>query len=690
MGHSIGRRVALALACAVCAGGLPLLGCTHLSTQDRGHEERAAPIPGTPPPKFAAYKTPLTARVVDHRFLTVEAMYLASEMQIGSFDFFEGAIEKEIAKPNDRDFQYMTTVESYWYSRYNMSALVTESRLGLHLVHGPYVSDWALREGRGTDNRDRTEYVRSNKGVLLQEIVPMYQERTGFPRRFEDASPCMLQYASGDPCFPREVDKGTGFESTENILRDQGLRKLYGDSLPARPSGMGTAGNEMWKYRVNYRENFLTLRWDHDGMEPAVDLGAEGQTLMKEVLWMEYFFRGAHHDGRYLGNDPEEGFRGCMLNLMAVSKMLMLKGAMLYDGHRLTGVDPRKFEPGKAYFPHRIGVNLRLAGDLPPRPEAFHIADDSSQLFDQASLLWGLSEYYYFADPSAAGAWRDGWSRVFGRRPPYDGSVMEQKYAVLAEALAGMVLKNIATMHRRPDGSLVSTWRPGHGAEATISTRDLGMAMVALANYARRLGTADPESAALAREMLKTAAAEMSGTLRDSDGSFAEGFDFDTQKPCPGARSLLAQAFAVRGLLGAHQVLGDGGYRKAALDGYSFMNRALWDGRTGVYRSEVGAGVAVYTPMNLGAVLGAMREVILLEKDAKELERFKRFWVQGVDSSGIQQREYEETGERDFSSVDADGDGILRMDAPGGCHGHGIAPVYASRVEIQTATAQAP
>ncbi len=99
----------------------------------------------------------------------------------------------------------------------------------------------------------------------------------------------------------------------------------------------------------------------------------------------------------------------------------------------------------------------------------------------------------------------------------------------------------------------------------------------------------------------------------------------------------------------------------------------------GVYRSSFGTETTVYTPLHLGAALGAVREMILVTKDGKEIERFKRFWVQGVDSSGVQQSEYEETGERDFDGCDGDGDGIARMECGDGRHG--IAPVYAARGE---------
>lgn len=667
------KQIALALT------GLLLLasGCTHLATQDRSPDQKhAETLPGTTPPRFEKYRTPLAAQVTDRRFSTKEAMFLANEMSNGGFGFFEDAMGAGLGL-GDAEFQYLTTVESYWYSRYNMSALTSESRLGIHSVFGPYVTEAALREGQTADNRDRGEYVRSNKGVLLQEIVPLYQARTGFPRRFEDASPSMLHFASGDPHLTRPLDKGVGFQSTENLLRDQQLRKIYGADLPVRPSGMGAAENDMWKARINYRENFLSLRWDHARMEHVIDFGAEGQALMKQALWMEYFFKQSHHGGRYLGNDPEEGFRGAMLNLMSVSKMLMLKSTLLTDGARLLGADPREAKPGAVYFPHRVGVRMRLVGDLPPRPEEFFLTDASSQLFDQASLLQGLSEYYHFADPGQ----KSNWNKVFGPRPGVDGSIMEQKYLVLAEGLARLIFQNLSAMHQTTGGVLVSEWRPGPGRGSLIATHDLSMAVMALANYARQV-RAEPATVEAARQMLKTQADFIVSQLQAADGSVANSYDLAAGAADGGARTLLAQGFAVRGLLEAFKELHDDRYLQAAKNIYTYMNTALWDHATGVYRSEAGARVTVYTPLNLGAALGAMREIIVLTKDAAELERYKRFWVQGVDASGIQQSEYEETGEKDFAAKDGDGDGIPRMEAGDGKYG--IAAVYASRVEIKT------
>ncbi len=672
---SLSRRYASAVLGLVI---LMLSGC-GLSYQNRGSATPPRePLPGPVQPSLAALRTPLSAEVVDRRFRTREAMFLANEMNETGFPFFERAAANGVPGL-DPIFVWLTTVESYWYSRYNMSALVSESRLGIHTVYGPYVSELALQEGRHTLNRDRGEYVRSNASIMLQDLVPMYQARTGFPRRFEEASPLMLTFASGDPHYPRALDTGTMFESEENMIRQRDLRQLYGDDLPASDIGMGKAGNDMWKARVNYRENFLSLRWDHGKMEHTIDLGAEGQVLVKQALWMEHFFQQNHHQGRFLGNNPEQGFRGAMLSLMAVNKMLMLKSALLTDGKRLLGVDPREANPGETYFPHRVSVRMRQIGDLPPRPESFALTDASSQLFDQASLLWGVTEYYHFADPRGTGP----WAQVVGNNPPYDGSIMEQKYVVLAEGLADMIVANLGAMHADASGVLSSEWKPGNGRGALVSTGDLGLAMVALANYVQRL-PATAAQAEAARALLVAQADFVQSTLLRSDGSVATTYDLARRARVDAAPTLLAQAMAIRGLLAAAAALDDARYETAAHVAYAFMNQQLWDEATGVYRSHLAAEVSEYTPLNLGAALGAMREMILVTKNADEMDRFKRFWVQAVDGSGIQQSEYEETGERDVLAADMDHDGIPRMNFAGGAHG--IAPVFASRVLIQTPT----
>ncbi len=641
-------------------------------------------------PSYEGLKSPLKTRVVDRRFYTREAMYLANEMNQSGDPFLRQARFLGLPIEQDTDFQYMTTTESYWYSRYAMQVLITESRMGVVLIHGPYLTEKAIEIANAQYNRDRGENELSNKDVLFQHLIPAYLARTGFPRRFEDASPLMIEYASGDPHFLSPVDKGTTFEMSENQWRQRKFRSLYGDAYEPPPTGAAIGGNDMWQYRVNYREDFSSLRWSNDRMDHYVDLGGAGQTMMKAVLWMEYFFRQTHH-GDYLGNNPEEGFRGAILNLASVSKMLLLKSSFFYDGKRLHGINPFQYDPATmlSYFPHEVAVKARYIGDLPPRPEEFKVRDPRSLLFDQASLLWAFSEYFYFADPGrdrsdpAYQSGYDNWDKVFGDNPPYDGSLMEAKYIHLARGLSNVIVLNLDAMHRAPEtGVLVSEWHPRRGRGSVVAVADLGMVILGLANYHHHLAKAEPDLASRAGILLRAQADFLVERLQNPDGTFPDGYDLATRRKLGDQPTLQAQAFAVRGLLQAYQELGDARYLAAAQKAYRAMDETLWDPACGLYRSQAGASVTVYTPMNLAAALGAMREMILVTRDVAELGRYKRFWVQAVNSSGIQQAEYEETGEGDLTKKDGDGDGIPRMEFAGGKHG--IAPVFAGKVEIET------
>ncbi|MFQ5670083.1 MAG: hypothetical protein ACE5HD_06130 [Acidobacteriota bacterium] len=602
--------------------------------------------------KYESLKSPLVSRVVDHRFTTKPAMYLANEEILSGNGFLEKALQYNLVPRNDMDFINITANESYWYSRYNLSWLLAKSRMGIHVVHGPYLTLKAMeREGRVFDNRSRGEQKVANRQVLLDEIIPIYLDRTGFPRRFEDASPIMLEYASGDPYLPRAVDTNDDFEGQVNG-------------------------------KVDYEDSYLTLRWDHAKMDKSIDMGGVGQTLVKQTLWMEYFFRQNHLDGKLLGNDAEDGFRGCMLNLMAVSKMLLLKSALFYDGKKFQGVDPFSYDPGAEilYIPHIIKPRLIMAGDIPPRAEWYTAKDASSQLFDQASLLWGTSEFFHFSDPRVP----DNYDNIFGDNFPYDGSVMEQKWNALAHGLSDVLVKNILSMHRDPaTGLLASVWTPGGSVGSRITLQDAGMAMIGLANYIHNISMT-PDLHDQAAKLLETEAKFLL-TIQSEDGSFPEAFDMRTQAPLGERHLLLAQGFAVRGLLRAYEELGDDAFLLAAGRSIDFMNTRLWDEETGVYRSTADAALTTYTPMNLGAALGALREWILVARDTSQIPRYKRFHVQGLNRGGILLAEEAETGEIDISasSHDSDADG-LQWFGKAGKNGRPVAAVHASRVEIET------
>ncbi|MFQ5652525.1 MAG: hypothetical protein ACE5IY_21545 [bacterium] len=600
---------------------------------------------------YSRYKKPIAAKVLDRRFVPKEAMFMANQSMLSGTFFFQDAVEAGLPVVDDKDFFYMTSVEAYWYSRYNLSILVGKSRMGIHLVHGPYLTYKALKQKDNVFyNRDRGERELANREVLLGQIIPMFLARTGFPRRFEDASPIMLEFASGDPTLPGKVDMNDDFEG--------------GNGQP------------------DFEDTYLTLRWNPGKIDKSIDMGGVGQTLLKQTLWMEYFFTQNHDAGRLLGNDAEEGFRGAMLNLMSVSKMMLLKSALFYDGKKLTGINPAHYDPDEklSYLPHRLGVRLIQPGDIPPRPEWFTVKDKSSQLFDQASMLWATSEYFYFSDPNV----KDNWDHVFGEDTPYDGSIMEQQFATaLSSGLSDVLLKNIEKMHWDDSrGSLVSEWHPGTGPGSTVSLLDAGVAMLALANYHRHLEY-DSEVQKKAGRLLKAQADFLVNELQNSDGSFPDGYDFDAQKAIGQEKTLIAQGMAIQGLMSAYKEFKDDQYLQAALEAYRFMNEKLWHEGVSVYCSSVGATESIYTPISFGAVHGAMRAIILETRDMDEVERFKQFFVQAVNRSGIMLAEEIDTGEKDLTKFDGDNDGIPQFQyAKDGKKG--IAAVFASKVMIKT------
>ena len=113
---------------------------------------------------------------------------------------------------------------------------------------------------------------------------------------------------------------------------------------------------------------------------------------------------------------------------------------------------------------------------------------------------------------------------------------------------------------------------------------------------------------------------------------------------------------------------------------FDYMNTSLWVDNVGLYRSSSDQSQIELTPMNVGATLSAMRELVLVTKNPDIIQRYKRYWSQAANSSGLQQSEYEETGEVDLTKSDGDGDGVRRMESAGGKYG--IAPVFATKVVV--------
>ena len=609
----------------------------------------------------------------DIRYNTAEAMYLANEQWLlYSCELPSG--QTDIGSDFNND--------SYWYSRYNLGNLLMRSGMGIHMVHNPLFKKHSVEDKKP----DGTPMFPTSKD-FMQFKIRQFCARTGFPCRLDPENmdnpkafppkgvfPIFLEFSSGSPRFQ------------ESPVPD----------------------------------DFTTLRWDPSTFDKTINIGAVGQSLVKQVLWAEDFF-AYHREGPngevWFGNDKEygNGFRGSVLTAQAITKMFTLKSTLAYDPKTKTlgGVDPMTYDPmkGLRYFPHAIGVDFMVMPGKPPAPTAWKILDDSSHLFDQASLLWGTSEFYYYSDPTV----EDSFDVLFGDQGDRKthGTLFPLGPHTLSKGLSVVTFKNMMAMHfDKAYGSFHSVARPNGRRSGTISTVDAGIALVALANMHNRLHDAPPMLLGMVKDAITAQAQFLRENMIDSDGGFYNSYRLGIGAD-RATRTLLSQSLGIRGLLAAYSVTKERSLKRTAEKAYGFMNKELWAAGPGVYRSEVGARTSTFNPMNVGATIGALRELALVTSGSQQeriVNHLDQFFAATHTQRTLQLAEIDPTGEPIPSMdqmkamktrlmnlmktdperakamkkqmADVDGDGIPKPGMAGGKFG--FAPVPASEVKVKT------
>ncbi|MFQ5506759.1 MAG: hypothetical protein ACE5F1_18465, partial [Planctomycetota bacterium] len=411
------------------------------------------------------------------RYVTRDSMYLANEQ------WLLYACELPAGQT---DLGSNFNLDSYWYSRYNLGNLLFRSGMGVHMVHNP------LFKKHSKEDKKRDGSPMFPKPVDFMHFkIRQFCARSGLPCRLDPenkrnpkafppkgAFPVFLEFASGSPRFMQ----------------------------PPVP------------------DDFTTLRWDPASIDRTIISGALGQTLMKEVLWSEDFFayhRKGPNGELWFGNDKEygNGFRGAALTAMCITKMFTLKSTLAYDPEsgRLGGVDPMSYDPAKGlrYYPHAYKVDLMQKGKMPPAPASFRCADSSSHLYDQASLLWGTSEFYFYSDPKV----KDSFDALFGdqgdRRTK--GALFPMGPHKLSKGLSVVIFKNMMAMHfDKEHGTFHSVARPRRRG-GSVRTEDAGMALVALANLHTRLHDAPAKLLGMVKKAIGAQARFLGQKLIDED-----------------------------------------------------------------------------------------------------------------------------------------------------------------------------
>ncbi len=622
---------------------------------------------GTPQADLSLYRSPLESKIVDRRWYTNDGMYLANEEFYSGMSFYLEAVNAGFPIAHNQAFAWITSQEGYWYSRYILSNVFAQSHLGISMIHGPY---WTLKarelSRKNRLQRDRGERLWANKDILLGIYLPFYYKRTGWPRVFDDAAPTYLQYASGDPHFTGPIIIEDNFDDPQSDKKgDWGVPRYFLD----------------WR----------NTRWDHDRMEVKFDMGAIGQTVKKQFLWVEYMFHSEHTEPSpsdplvevtLLGNDAEEGFRGTILTLAGFNTLLQAKAALFADekGKKLGGINPFSYDPkqGLRYLPHRISPSVVYMGDLPERLWALdNIEDNSSQLWDQASWLWATAEYEWLAVRFQGKAFTD--------NPPVDGGIIESQTVNVARGLSNVLVKNMAAMHSH-NGVLVSEWTPKGGTGRTLSVQDAALALVALSELKdrREMNGYEPEVAEQAEYLLRTTA-DFLLRVQGAEGAFHRAYDVPTSQGQGGTDLSTPQWFGIRALVAAYHATEDERFLEAARRTWSYLQEHFWDESSGLYRTSRGDDTVVLTPVAVAAAMGAMRELMFatpLQLLDPMIERYTRWFVQTVDNSGFQMSEDNRTGELSYGveSPDEDADGIPFLK-----HGHGrygIAPLPAAKVVV--------
>lgn len=656
------KNAASALLIALGLAALPAAAKVHLHSPDGREVELKE---GNLQPDLSAYRSPLESKIAGRRFATESEFALANEEFFSGSEFFVDAVEAGLPVAHWPEFQWAAAVEAYWYSRYTLEWAATRSHAGLALVQGPY---WTLKArelyDRNRVNRDRGEREPSNKGVLLGQYMPLYYQRTGMPRVFDDAAPTYLNFASADPHFIGPVVTADDYQDPQS----------------------GKKGNwGMPRYWLDY----FNTRWNRDKMDKTIDMGGTAQAALKQALWVQYFWHSDHTEKRgsgewdevkLLGNDAEEGFRGITLSLASFNTLLETKAALFSDPRgRLGGIDPTQYDPAKGlrYIPHLISPNLALLGDLPERPWSYVVKDPASRLGDQAGWLRLCAAYYYLTRH---------FERAFTLTPPVDGGVLEKKTGEVALGLARALMKNLRAMHVR-QGRLVSTWEPSTGAGSRVSIEDSASALLALKDVSDRFSEDSPAEQELREQALVLLKSEADFLLaaQGENGSFSAEYSVPEGKGMGGADLSTPLFWGVRGLLTAWQATKDERYLKGAYKAFSRADAKFWDEKSGLYRTKLGDDTVTLTPKGVAATIGALREMSFAVERSKSkavLERFTRFWIQAMDVSGLQMAENFQTGEVRFGADggDEDDDGIPFV---GWSHGrYGVAPVAAEKVYV--------
>jgi len=418
-------------------------------------------------------------------------------------------------------------------------------------------------------------------------------------------------------------------------------------------------------------------------MTKTLDLDAMGQSLDKLYLWARDML-GNFHDttdtkvppdgvlspdsasgsfdpasGLYYGGSRVDGFDGQLYTAEAISKTLYLTSRLAYNGTTLGALDPATYDPmnGIKYFAHRIQVTETVVDpSMPHQPTVLTVVDANSHLFDQLSYLGAVVGFHNMMDPNNTGSDHRAYHNVFDGDPfagPFAMTGVPGPFDLMSGTSRALFLNIMAMHYNTVAGTFVdvASLNGNNVVQGTdISAINAGMALTVLAKFsgefaATALGTS-------ADSALTAQANYIIAHLKDPSGGYYNSFSLGTG-PSTAAKTLGAQAAIVRGLYEAFLATNTMVYLNEANAGYNNMIDAFYVSGQHVFRTVAGNDLALYAPMDLALLTGALRDARLaglqMEADDIYARVFKTVYKK------MMLTEAEETGE---TGGDSDGDGI--------------------------------
>jgi len=610
--------------------------------------------------------------LVTDRYDTASQMLLANEINESGEPFAEALgynldlLDPFIPASPDQT-AYTLGIENYEYSRYQLGTIISRSGLGLHMMWAPLIMKGAAAEPVGFDGSMTGGVANGfNEDDELVKNIKMFSHLSGH-RPPGNPWPQFAEFVSGDPHLPQAIDP------------------------------------------VNFAWNdFSTLRWDRNKMRKVLNPAAMGQSLMKQYLWASDMLSAFHDvddngidaDGVvspdfagspffnpdnnvFFGGNSLDGFVGMVLTAESINKVAFMTQKLAYNGSALGAIDLASYNPanGIQYFPAKVKVTESLVHPtLPPKASGFRVIDKRSQLFDQASLLWGISSFVNMMDPtdnsdSAHLAYHD----VFDGSPfppamsqsgspgPYD----------LMKGTARAIFLNLLAMHydaaHKTFVDTASIKRGKVKREEKISTLDAAYLIVALEPFIEEF--ANTPLGPKARQVVIEQAMFLMDHLNDGNDGYGKNIDVDEDSNRPTrAKRVGDQAAAVRALYVANRVTGMAKFKQAGARAYrALIDRFYLPGLT-VFRTNLHKGKAKYTPLNFALISGALREASLQGGFADAAPIYTAFF-QAIGNK-MQLSEGASTGE---TGADSDGDGIPYIpEQP-----DGLPPVFASKAILK-------